>query len=457
MPLLSAVLVLLLLPAGSHAEGAPSLEDDATCACLPIAEFHAEIPSDPEEARLRQARNQRFSLSQGGPFLENSGGMSISLHPPLRSLDDLVSESDAIVEGTVSSAAAFLSENRWVVYAEYGFRVERVVRDRHLPKTQPLLEGETASVLREGGAVRLPNGRIVEQSWNSQGLPRTSLRYLLFLRREPAIAAFTMLAGYLIDDSRVCSLDGGGWVPRYTGRALDSLRREIVALAAARLDARGDAPADRADEAGWLPVAASQPVAPSDPNDATVRQARSRRFSRSLGGRITTDDDGNQAVFFPPRFTKDKELVYAAGLIVEGTVGRPASFMAENQEVVYSEFPFHIERVLKQRRSAGPELREGDTITILREGGAMRLPSGKVIQQIWEARHLPRVGVKYVFFLASEPGIEGFTVITGYRAGRPVARSVDGYLAFPNLKGTSIQALRQHVADLAEEVRPFEE
>ncbi len=219
--------VLTLMGAASHAQSSdwPTVNRDGP---MPVAAFHAAAPSEPAEFTVRAARSRRFSLTQGYPITEDDRGWVYSFDPRVRSEKDLVEEADSIVEGSVLAAAAYISENRHVVYSEFRVRADSALKDRALSRDQvPFMTGAVLVVLREGGAVQLPDQRVVMQRWNSQRLPLVGQRYMLFLRREPAIEAFTLITAYEIKESEVTSLDEVYYFPLLHEVPLESFRQRI--------------------------------------------------------------------------------------------------------------------------------------------------------------------------------------------------------------------------------------
>jgi hypothetical protein len=115
-----------------------------------------------------------------------------------------VSESDAIVRGTVTNARAQLSADRTNVYSEFAVRVERTFKQPEGPRLEP---GSTITVLRDGGAVRFPTGVMVvrRDDWT---MPLPGSNYVLFLERHsPTDDAFMIVTGYCLDGGTVTPLD----------------------------------------------------------------------------------------------------------------------------------------------------------------------------------------------------------------------------------------------------------
>jgi hypothetical protein len=90
--------------------------------------------------------------------------------------------------------------------------------------------GHVIVTLRAGGAVRFPTGQVSKQIWAGQHLPTVGSTCILFLRREPAIEAFTIITGYEVKGSEVDSLDDVYYFPQRRGAPAELFRQEILAL-----------------------------------------------------------------------------------------------------------------------------------------------------------------------------------------------------------------------------------
>ena len=124
--------------------------------------------------------------------------------------------SDLVVEGVVTDSAAFLSNDRGMVYSEFTVRVTEILKSTSVPGVS---SGNLIVTERLGGRVRYPDGRIIRYRLVGQGSPVKGKMYLLFLS-ESGQGNYTILTAYELDGNRVFALDGsrinhrslGNWV-----------------------------------------------------------------------------------------------------------------------------------------------------------------------------------------------------------------------------------------------------
>lgn len=97
--------------------------------------------------------------------------------------------------------------------------------------------------------------------------------------------------------------------------------------------------------------------------------------------------------------------------IVVGTVTGGQSYLSNDKRNIYSEFKITLQEVIK-----GPAgLVAGQSIDIERSGGALRLPSGKILLRGSLTESMPQVGKRYAFILQSRTNEAGFILKTGYQ------------------------------------------
>ena len=115
--------------------------------------------------------------------------------PPPRTIVDRgfmpempVDESDAVVVAEVVDRQVYLSDDRHSTYTEYTVKVAETV------KPTSVRPGDMLAIIRRGGKVRLPEGRVVEWFVQGQGEPPVvGDRYLFFLdkiTRSPGADAY---------------------------------------------------------------------------------------------------------------------------------------------------------------------------------------------------------------------------------------------------------------------------
>jgi len=103
--------------------------------------------------------------------------------------------------------------------------------------------------------------------------------------------------------------------------------------------------------------------------------------------------------------------------VVIGRVTEAKAYLSEDKTAIYSEFKVQIESVLKNddRCPIQPER----ALIVGREGGRVRLPSGKIVVSWINHQNMPAVGGKYALFLTHElprggdGGID-FYIVTAY-------------------------------------------
>ncbi len=83
--------------------------------------------------------------------------------------------------------------------------------------------------VRQGGALRLLSGRVVQFRVSGVHQPQIGQTYVFFMTRLPAIAAFGIDTAYLVKDATVHALDADGRFRVVADRALDAFVLEIEA------------------------------------------------------------------------------------------------------------------------------------------------------------------------------------------------------------------------------------
>ena len=123
----------------------------------------------------------------------------------------------------------------------------------------------------------------------------------------------------------------------------------------------------------------------------------------------------------PSHFRKDAMPFAASDAVAIGTVTAGQAYLSNDKRELYSEFKFSPTEVIKNPQA--PYLLTGDVVDIQRRGGAVRLPSGKVLTRgaIWES--MPRIGARYLLFLKYDTDTQDYSILMGYElAGNEVYR-----------------------------------
>jgi len=112
-------------------------------------------------------------------------------------------------------------------------------------------------------------------------------------------------------------------------------------------------------------------------------------------------------------FKRDPMPFDGSDAVVTGTVTAGQAYLSNDKQNLYSEFKLKIQEVVKA--ADDPFVRAGDSIDIQRKGGAIRLPSGKVVVRGISEDSMPLIGKRYLLFLKYDPNAEDYGALTGYQ------------------------------------------
>ncbi len=117
-------------------------------------------------------------------------------------------------------------------------------------------------------------------------------------------------------------------------------------------------------------------------------------------------------------------------VVVTGEIVNSEAHLSNDFSGVYSEFTFRVQEVLKNSTTA--TVVPGSSITTERQGGRVKVPSGRTIRYGIAGQDMPRQGQTYLLFLKANE--EQFTIVTGYQlvSGRVVpldGESAPGHVA----------------------------
>lgn len=172
---------------------------------LPLVIFSASQSGESKEQTLRKARSNRYDGRFQKPLSEIAGtGMMRTTHWWINLPGLPTSQSDAVVLGEVVVASAYLSNDKSNVYSEFNVSIEEVFKDEN---GGFLTKGGILTVSREGGRVKLPDGRTLYIMASDQGMPRKGRRYLFFLKHNDAGKDYSIITGYTLYQGKVTLLD----------------------------------------------------------------------------------------------------------------------------------------------------------------------------------------------------------------------------------------------------------
>jgi hypothetical protein len=176
-----------------------------------------------------------------------------------------------------------------------------------------------------------------------------------------------------------------------------------------------------------FPIADFQAPAPVEPTARTAREAKGRKYDNKHMPQIS---DHTYQIYS----TTDWDVrlpalpVERSAAVVIGTVRSAHAYVTPDKTGIYSEFQVAIETVVKN--DPNTIIKDGTTITVERNGGRARMPSGKIVISWVSHQNMPRVGGRYLLFLThdfqtlNDTG-KDFYLLTGYELRDGQVRLLD--------------------------------
>jgi hypothetical protein len=145
-----------------------------------------------------------------------------------------------------------------------------------------------------------------------------------------------------------------------------------------------------------------------------LRFRRGERYNIPDPSLLELGENSETAIWELPEthFQKNAMPFDASDAVVVGTVNAGQSYLSNDRRNIYSEFKLKLQEIIKTSNAL--YLRVADSIDIQRKGGAVRLPSGKVLTRGALADSMPHVGNRYLLFLKFNRDTDDFGVLTGY-------------------------------------------
>jgi hypothetical protein len=118
--------------------------------------------------------------------------------------------------------------------------------------------------------------------------------------------------------------------------------------------------------------------------------------------------------------------------IIIGTVTLAEAHITQNRTGIYSEFAVSVDTVVKD--DASQSIQAGSTVSVERNGGRVRMPSGKIVVSWTRNQNMPEVGSRYALFLTHDFEVKGdvansFYLLTGYQLRSGRVFPLDAYAA----------------------------
>src|ERR1043166_145475 len=171
----------------------------------PVTDYQAPEQADAVSHAERLSRGKKFNRSKFELTPLDINDQTIVTHSETELLPDLpVSQSDAIIIGEVTDAHAYLSEDKTGVYSEFTVHVSNVLKNSI---ASPIAQATSIYLLREGGRVKFPSGRMHLYSISGVRMPVAGKQYVFFLKHLEETNVFSLLTGYELMEGKVSPLD----------------------------------------------------------------------------------------------------------------------------------------------------------------------------------------------------------------------------------------------------------
>lgn len=180
----------------------------------PIGAYNDQEPTDVKERDLLHRRKSKFNfnrrnLIEGGlerQIGEESAEILITSIPhwKMRAAFPLT-QNTLVVIGNINSGRAFISEDRSSIYSEFSMNVLSLLK---ASPNNNINVGNNLTLIRLGGKIRLPSGKILYRGAYGISMPKVGERYLMFLQEDPETQAFNIITAYALQGGKVFPLDG---------------------------------------------------------------------------------------------------------------------------------------------------------------------------------------------------------------------------------------------------------
>jgi hypothetical protein len=136
-----------------------------------------------------------------------------------------------------------------------------------------------------------------------------------------------------------------------------------------------------------------------DPVKKQKRVEKNKRFNKSARA-FTLEEQEPDEYSGTLLESEPPALPLSSDLIIVGRVEKRQPYLSDNMTVVYTEVSIKPEQILKNESPLA--LIENQSLIVTREGGAVKVPSGKRFRYFVAHLGLPKVGHQYVLFLQRE-------------------------------------------------------
>lgn len=165
-----------------------------------------------------------------------------------------------------------------------------------------------------------------------------------------------------------------------------------------------------------------------DPHQLAKRKSRNERHDNSMlgvkGGLNAEPESGNRIVLRNDWEVNTPRIPAAlSDAVLVGEILDANAYISADKNGVYSEFTLRADEIIKPDPSVPAQ--PGALVTVEREGGRVRYPSGRVEWYGIALQSMPRVNGRYVLFLR-RAGTDSYSILTGYELQNGYVSPLDG-------------------------------
>ena len=181
----------------------------------------------------------------------------------------------------------------------------------------------------------------------------------------------------------------------------------------------------------------------SDKKEA--RTKKNKRFNKSAAVLKEQKDDEISGTILESR---PPALPLETDVIVVGSIQRRQPYLSDNISCVYTELTVHVEEILKNN-PASP-IYAFEPLIVDRQGGAIRMSSGRIYRYLVAGLGIPDIGKRYVLFLQYEAERD-YKLVSGYELTDTTIKPLEDFADRDSLLNlTEVQFLdliRQRVSE----------
>lgn len=203
---------------------------------------------------------------------------------------------------------------------------------------------------------------------------------------------------------------------------------------------------EREKDFSRFPIADYNAPEPSDPTMRAKRQAKGRKYDDKHMAPISEDTDKIFSISDWDVRLPALPIERSAAVVV-GKIISSQAYLTPGKTGIYSEFEVVVDSIAKN--DPNNPIKTDTTITVERNGGRVRMPSGKIVLSWVNHQNMPREGGRYVLFLTHDfqtrnDSGKDFYILTGFELEDGQVRLLDDPLPghpMTRYNGTSESAL----------------